>query len=592
MGFNRRAFLKSGVVTTTTSLLPQAVAATTEMNGSFVETDGHQFQLDGQPFTMVGSNNFWMSYLYWDKSLVDSVMQTATELGFNTLRTWGFGSGSQYLYQPAPGEYNEEAFKRMDYIIKRASDYGLKLIVALTNYWADFGGMPQFVDWSDTATERDDFYTDDACKGMYRNYVRDFLTRTNTYTGREYRDEPAIAIWELANEARCPSAPDGDGSTLHSWMDEMAGHVKSIDPNHLVSTGSEGFVLGEGAKYDDVAYWMNTQGSDFVGVHQSSHIDVASFHLYPDHWQISKDAARQFIKDRAEQAKTELNKPVYLGEFGRAVDRNATDVSSQIEARNTEYQSWYDIMESTDVNGRIVWQLVDDSLYGEGDQFSIYYPRDGSTLDVLENAASTLGPTLTVQTGAVTGITESEATLNGEVTELGGATSVDVAFEFREVNSTTWTTTELQTLSATGTFSTSLQNLNSGTEYEFRALVTTGQNDTTTGAIRTFSTQSTAHSPRIDRFSVSESGSPNPHAEINATWAVSDVDADLQTVDLVITDFGGNQVKSTTIAVSGETSSGSESIFIKKGGGTTYNCTLKATDERLQTTSETTSVSA
>lgn len=393
MPSNRRTFLKTGIAATTTAILPQTVTRAAPMTESFITRNGSRFQANGQPFTMVGTNNFWMSYLYWDESQVDSVMNQAQQLGFNTLRTWGFGSGSQYLYQPAPGEYNEEAFERMDYIIKRAGDYGLKLIIALTNYWEDFGGMPQYVSWSDTASERDEFYTDDMCKGMYRTYVRDFLTRTNTYTGREYRNEPAIAIWELANEARHPSAPDGDGSVLHSWMDEMAGHVKEIDPNHLVSTGSEGYVLGEGAKYDDVAYWMNTQGSDFVGVHQSSNIDVASFHLYPDHWQISKEASVQFIKDRATEATNELNKPVYVGEFGRGVDRTATDVDAQIDARNTEYKTWYHTMDEYDVNGTLVWQLLEDTLYDEGDQFTIYYPRDSSTLDVLAQTASDLTET-------------------------------------------------------------------------------------------------------------------------------------------------------------------------------------------------------
>lgn len=54
------------------------------------------------------------------------------------------------------------------------------------------------------------------------------------------RDDPTILAWSLSNEPRC----DGDysGSSLQGWIDATAEFLKSIDPNHLVTVGAEGFL--------------------------------------------------------------------------------------------------------------------------------------------------------------------------------------------------------------------------------------------------------------------------------------------------------------------------------------------------------------
>ena len=54
------------------------------------------------------------------------------------------------------------------------------------------------------------------------------------------RDDPTILAWSLSNEPRC----DGDysGSSLQGWIDATAEFLKSIDPNHLITVGTEGFL--------------------------------------------------------------------------------------------------------------------------------------------------------------------------------------------------------------------------------------------------------------------------------------------------------------------------------------------------------------
>lgn len=199
---------------------------------------------------------------------------------------------------------------------------------------------------------------------------------------------------------------------------------------------------------------------------------------------------------------------------------------------------------------------------------------------------------LAVTTAAPTDVTGSEATLNAEVTDLGGASSVEVRFEYRRAGASRWTATESRSLSAVGSASVTVGDLQSGAEYEYRAAVAASDGDTATGSTRTFATRATANPPVIDRFEVSESGLRNPHAEISATWQVSDADADLRKVAVEVRDADGRVRRSTSVGVSGESASGAPSFRIKKGGGAAYDCVLEVTDATGRTTSRTRTVTA
>ena len=45
--------------------------------------------------------------------------------------------------------------------------------------------------------DKEMFYTDGRVKQAYKNYVHMLLTRTNTYTGVQYKDDPTIFSIEL-----------------------------------------------------------------------------------------------------------------------------------------------------------------------------------------------------------------------------------------------------------------------------------------------------------------------------------------------------------------------------------------------------------
>lgn len=86
------------------------------------------------------------------------------------------------------------------------------------------------------------FYTTPAIKEAYKNYVKAVVSR--------YVDSPAIFGWELANEPRCSGALKNGGNCNTAmttvWIKEMSEYVKSLDNNHMVAIGDEGFFARTG----------------------------------------------------------------------------------------------------------------------------------------------------------------------------------------------------------------------------------------------------------------------------------------------------------------------------------------------------------
>ncbi len=327
---------------------------------SFVTRQGAELRLDQKPFYFAGANQYYL--FYKSQQMVDEVLEDAARMDMTVIRTWAFCDGvwaqGQSL-QPQPRVYNEDSFRKLDYIVYRAGQLGLKVSLALVNNWDTFGGMDAYVNWSSSARTHDDFYSDGETRAIFRDYINYLLYRTNYYTGRRYKDEPAVIMWELANEPRVEPQRQ---EQFYAWIDEMAAYIKSIDTQHLVSSGSEG----------DIA-------TDFVRTHASPHIDIASFHLYPEHWNLSDEGALNYIRRHVKQAHEQLGKPIFAGEFGR----------TQRGVRDRVYQSWYDEFARLRVDGALVWLLSghqeDGSLYPDYDGYTVYYPESQDTVPVIEN---------------------------------------------------------------------------------------------------------------------------------------------------------------------------------------------------------------
>lgn len=63
----------------------------------------------------------------------------------------------------------------------------------------------------------------------------------------------------------------------------MAAYVKSVDGNHLLEAGLEGF-YGQSAPPEKQFVAGHNVGTDFIANNQIGGIDFATVHSYPDQW--------------------------------------------------------------------------------------------------------------------------------------------------------------------------------------------------------------------------------------------------------------------------------------------------------------------
>ncbi|WP_276254648.1 glycoside hydrolase 5 family protein [Halomontanus rarus] len=403
---NRRKFLLSGV--TVTSLTAGCTATDdsenestdveTELGGtealtatepepafdSFVDTDGTEFVVDGETVYFNGTNNFWVSNATADRRRVDDCMQLFEDMGIDLVRTWAHCEAKAgRCLQPEPGVHNENALGHLDYILSSARDHGIRLVLALVDNWEHEGGIPQYVEWVDGAENRGDFYTMDETRDLYRNHVETILTRENSITGLEYREDPTIALWELANEPRCERGDVDEGvdhaQVFHDWIADMSAYVKDLDDNHLVSSGVEGFYT----RGDDGWYYSDWTGQDYVENNRIETIDACTFHMYPDHWgaEFTYEHGSEWIREHVEDAHREIGKPAYLGEFNVQIDRSAdTDLEAQLEERNAHLSAWYETADEVDANAVLPWQVVLDET-SDHDGFQLYRDESGHIVE-------------------------------------------------------------------------------------------------------------------------------------------------------------------------------------------------------------------
>ncbi|XP_047320190.1 mannan endo-1,4-beta-mannosidase 7-like [Impatiens glandulifera] len=214
-------------------------------SNQFIRTKGVQF--NGKPFYANGFNAYWLMYTGTDPSeryKVTAAYADAGKHGLSIVRTWAFNDGAGYrTLQKSPGIYDESVFQGLDFAVSEARKYGMKVILCFGNNFKDFGGKKQYVEWGRSKGQKieseEGFYTNVVVKEMYKNHVKKVMNRKNTITGVIYKNDLTIMAWELINEPRFYS--DKTGATIQSWIKEMAAYVKSMDNNHMVAAGMEGF---------------------------------------------------------------------------------------------------------------------------------------------------------------------------------------------------------------------------------------------------------------------------------------------------------------------------------------------------------------
>lgn len=324
-----------------------------------VTRSGSRLLSDGAPFRVAGANNYYLGFA--SDLMVDAVLDLATAMGLNTLRTWAFRGHVQAL----------------DRTIAQCEARGLRLILPLINYWDDFDGMGQWVAQAG-GSGRDSFFTLAGTSQRYRAWTEELLTQRNAITGREYRDEPAILAWELANEPRCYLP--GGADVLTAWVNEMAAHLRSIDSSHLVGVGDEGF-FNRRFSFGNPLY-NGSHGVDCERLLALPSIDFGTCHLYPS-WTPDQHPGRfgqRWIREHLEAAQA-ADKPMLVEEFGHKIR----------EVRNDVFRAWLEVVEEQENAGALTWMIAsrrdDGTLYPDYDGYTIY---DGAEVSALVSFAERL----------------------------------------------------------------------------------------------------------------------------------------------------------------------------------------------------------
>ncbi|XP_074277208.1 mannan endo-1,4-beta-mannosidase 6-like [Silene latifolia] len=363
---------------------------------TMVGKNGVQFTVNGSPFYFNGFNTYWLMVFAADQSTrgkVSEVFQLAPTVGLTVCRTWAFNDGQWRALQTSPSVYDENVFQALDFVVSEAKKNKIRVILSLVNNWSDYGGKQQYVKWGKDAgcnvSSDDDFFTDPTLRTYYKNHVKTVLNRVNTYTNVTYKDDPTIFAWELMNEPRCTSDPSGD--KLQGWIQEMAAYVKSIDPNHMLEVGLEGFYgpsTSNRTQFNPNSYATQV-GTDFVRNHQVLGIDFASVHIYADSW-ISPAVSNthlefynSWLQSHIEDA-GKMGMPVVFSEFGVSTKDPGYNTSFRDATYKMVFKS---IIESArsggSAAGSLMWQLCPDGTDYMNDGYAVVLSKSPSISDIL-----------------------------------------------------------------------------------------------------------------------------------------------------------------------------------------------------------------
>ncbi|OAK93986.1 glycoside hydrolase [Phaeosphaeriaceae sp. SRC1lsM3a] len=367
----------------------------------FVTREGSVFKLDGKDFYFAGSNAYYFPFN--DNSAdVEKGLAAAKKAGLNVMRTWGFydrnrtstsnglpqygGSDSDanvmQKWQNGKAEINLKPF---DKVVAAAQKTDMKLLVTLTNNWADYGGMDVYTVQLG-GKYHDDFYRDSKIKAAYKNYVSQIVKR--------YANSSSVFAWELANEPRCgadgvrnlPRSSSCTPDTITAWIDEMSTYIKSIDSNHMVTWGGEG---GFNDKSSSDGFYNGYDGGDFDKELTLKNIDFGVFHSYPDWWSKTVEWTTQWIKDHA-AAGRKAGKPVVHEEYGWLTDDKRKEYTGKTSNRTRD--EVLGIWQETSLKEKMsdmFWQFgFSGYSYGKNhdDGFTIYLENAEAQKLVVEHA--------------------------------------------------------------------------------------------------------------------------------------------------------------------------------------------------------------
>lgn len=328
---------------------------------SFVSVRGSHFFRDDKPYYFLGTNFWYGMHLGaasspGDRARLIEELDQLQALCVNNLRIMAASEGPDDApwrvtpsLQPSPGEYREDLLEGLDFLLMEMGKRQMTAVVCLNNFWPWSGGFAQYHQWFGGgeipypppaeggswftfARYSSRFYKNKAAMAAFDQHIYKIVGRVNCLTGINYRDDPTIMSWQLANEPRGIFRP----RAYRRWIKRAATLIKSIDSNHLVSIGSEGNTAGP-------------TGNHFQRDHAPKFIDYTTIHIWIQNWgwydpeEHEATYERALTKtlsyiDRHLSRAEKLKKPIVLEEFGIARDLGNHDQAATTRQRDRFYE--------------------------------------------------------------------------------------------------------------------------------------------------------------------------------------------------------------------------------------------------------------
>lgn len=331
-----------------------------------VNADG-QFVRDGKPYYFVGAN-FWYGAILGsegeggNRERLHKELDFLKSIGINNLRVLVGADGENGIktrvepsLQVAPGVYNDTILAGLDYFMNELRERDMTAVLYLNNSWEWSGGYSVYLQWSghgDAVVPAVDgwpaymeyvkqFPQSDSAKALFANHVNYIVSRTNRYNQIKYVDDPTIMSWQIGNEPRAFS--DENKEPFARWMADVAAQIKSLDPNHMVSSGSEG------------SWGCEMDMSLFEKIHADPNINYLNIHIWPYNWSWvkadsltellprAKENTKKYIDDHMVIAR-KYSKPIVLEEFGFPRDGFSFSKEAPTTARDEYYRYVFDLI--------------------------------------------------------------------------------------------------------------------------------------------------------------------------------------------------------------------------------------------------------
>jgi mannan endo-1,4-beta-mannosidase len=343
------------------------VVSASAFGGGFVGISEGRFVVNGAPYFFTGTN-FWYGPILASKGEGGDRERLLRELdfmkavGIDNLRILAGADGAggvvskvEPTLQREPGVYDDNLLDGLDFLMAELGKRDMYAVLYLNNSWEWSGGYSQYLEWSgegkapipavDGWKKFGDYVAlyakNKKAKQLFANHVEYMITRTNRYTGLRYAEDPAIMSWQIGNEPRGFGV--GNKEAFAAWMKETSAQIRSLDPNHLISTGSEGKVGCE----DDIKLWET--------VHADPNIDYMTIHIWPNNWgwihraTMDKDLpgaisnTKAYIDEHAAVA-SRYGKPLVMEEFGYPRDGFMFAKDTPTTGRDSYYEAVFSLI--------------------------------------------------------------------------------------------------------------------------------------------------------------------------------------------------------------------------------------------------------